>query len=189
MDKKWCTFKEPLYNGTFDLTGLKSEHAHTYSLPGTGDFTFNMCEGTNPMTCNGTSGTGACLKESATGKEHVLGLKSADAVMKDSTIYFNYEGEQCQGEQKYKLEIIAECDYNNELDPISLIKVGITRFLFKFAHLLKVNKSVVLKSYRIPLSRNPNVSLCCATRQPRRACRRQWAPNRSVSLSWAATGA
>lgn len=119
-----CIVREPLYNATFDLTGLKS--TQTFSHPGQGDFTFNMCEGTVPQKCNGMSGTGACFKAAGSKKEVILGYASADAVMTDSTINFDYVGEKCEEDatKNYTLRVIAECDYNIEVDPITLIQVG-----------------------------------------------------------------
>lgn len=119
-----CIVQEPLYNATFDLNGLRSTTTHTFSLPTGGDFSFNMCGGLNPMACNNVSGVAACHK-GTDGKELILGHQSADAVMVDSLIYFKYVGEKCAADttRNYTLEVVAECDYNNEADPISLIKV------------------------------------------------------------------
>lgn len=109
-----------------------------------------MCGGTNPTDCNNVKGTGACFKEAGLDKEHVLGFSSGEGVMRDGIIYFNYVGEKCDKDEKknYTLEIIAECDYHNELDPISLIKVG-------DATAIRVNLFIPTESHVIPFHPPP----------------------------------
>lgn len=100
-----------------------------------------MCGGLNPTTCNNVTGVAACFKSAKTNKEYILGYQSATPVMQDSLI-FKYTGERCEnqtkdGNRNFSLEIIAECDYNNEVDPISLIKVSDAFyfvFVFNFFH-------------------------------------------------------
>lgn len=93
-----------------------------------------MCGGLNPTTCNNVTGVAACFKSAKTNKEYILGYQSATPVMQDSLI-FKYIGERCEnqtkdGNRNFSLEVIAECDYNNEVDPISLIKVSDAFILF-----------------------------------------------------------
>lgn len=125
-----CVLQEPIYKATFNLTGLQSSQAHTYILPHA-KISFNMCGGIIRGTCHNVTGTGACLTE--TNREVILGYASADAQMRDSIVYFNYVGETCakDSSKNYTLEIKTECDYNHEIDPISLIKVGCGMTKFK----------------------------------------------------------
>ena len=175
-----CILKEPRYNGTFDLSGLQSTHAHTYSVPHAGDFTFNLCGGVNPTTCNGVAGTGACFKDAATGKERILGYASSNPVMRDSIIYFTFAGEKCaeKTDKNYTMEVMVECDYANEPDPISLIRVS--RVNSQSEEAVKCIMNIFS-----PCSTS-TVSSCCAIGRKRRACRQQDL-DRRVCSKWPTT--
>lgn len=106
---------------------MRTSKAHLLTVPGKGEYNFNMCDGTIAKTCNGTANAGACFKAVGTGQEHILGYASATPQMRHSTISFDYVGEKCAEDptKNYTLTVIAECDYNIEVDPITPITVSV----------------------------------------------------------------
>ncbi|XP_055522512.1 cation-independent mannose-6-phosphate receptor [Wyeomyia smithii] len=114
-----CVIKEPLYNTTFNLSGLNSDLAHHATSDINEKFIFDVCDQLDTK-CHGVSGGAACLRR-RNGTEILLGIKSTLQFV-DGRLHFNFSGgERCREDKNYTFDIILMCSYGVETEPMNVV--------------------------------------------------------------------
>lgn len=124
-----CTIREPIYNHTFDLTGLRAPLAH--KVPGLGGAGFggkindflelNVCGAMNKR-CNGISAVAACYT-TENGTEKVIGSDFA-LQLRDGQLGFQLNGGQCNSTANWTTRVQLVCTYDGRRlrrQPIELV--------------------------------------------------------------------
>ncbi|XP_059621562.1 cation-independent mannose-6-phosphate receptor isoform X2 [Phlebotomus argentipes] len=113
-----CKLTEPIYNSTFDLSGLQSDLSHQVQLGRKDSIEFNLC-GAMSKACDNSSGVGACLtaggKEKILGREHTLKLSNG-------RFHFEFSGDKCSDTKNFTFSVILQCDFTSVKDMISVQK-------------------------------------------------------------------
>lgn len=113
-----CTIREPIYNHTFDLAGLRSALAHKVPLAGGAFLELNAC-GAIIKRCAGLTEATVC-HTSATGGERVLGTNFA-LKLRDGQLQLELDGGKCNSTDDFRTRVQLVCSYAQQRRPFEVL--------------------------------------------------------------------
>lgn len=117
-----CAIQEPIYNTTYDLTGLQSDLNSYITLENGSTYAFQICSKSS-RKCNGQENVSACWTF-PNQTEVILGLAENIFEFSNGQLNAKFVGEKCttKPNQNFTLNVILQCQYATG-DPITLSQV------------------------------------------------------------------